>query len=125
MHRDDGRNNPKAVTLRMRAADSCELLKLSKTLSQEELLQKAYQCESGEAYDRALFFNTANLVSFTNIHRFVRLNDRVIRTINMKVTIPLDLPVELRRTIKVMPSGSVNPATVGVASRGVFLKIID
>ena len=124
VHEDADKINPKQVSIMMEPGDSYAPLRGSESLSQEELLREYSKC-SGEQYDDTLFFNTGKLLSFPDESN-IELNDREIKMVNMKITIPANIPIELvRKRVTIMPWCRVNPDTVRPGSRGLNLKILE
>lgn len=116
---------PERVTIRMEPGKSCAPLKRANLLARRDLLAEANKFECGGGYDESVFYNTAKLLSFPNVQN-IELSDREINIVNMKITIPSDIPKELiGARISIMPWGKVYPKAVKLQSRGLNIKIVS
>src|SRR5436853_1570954 len=124
VHKNADKISPKQVNIMMEPGDSYASLKGAEALTQEELLKEYSKC-SGEQYDDTLFYNTGKLLSFPDESN-IELHDREIKIVNMKITIPANIPIELvRKRVTIMPRCRVNRDTVRPGSRGRNLKILE
>ncbi len=116
---DDGYDAPKKVLARLHPYNCYTPLKEARQLSYDQLKKRETMCE--QTGQDEYFFNTAQLVTFSN-NDFFELNDREVKEMFMTITIPEDLPERLLYDIiPVTASAEVRPD--GVGAKPLYVRI--
>ena len=130
--RDNGHNHPKQVTVRMSGFNKCHpISKMAVAhLSRHEVEKMEHECLQTGKYDKGLFFNTADWLSFQPEE--LELYDRQIGKVVMKIAIPSDLSREYDKGLAVLPLPRVIKPdqkqanhNIGGGSVGINIWIVD
>lgn len=118
-------DSPEDVSVRVVAMQNMAHRKAARELTDKELQKRAQKhLQEKGTYDRDLFYDTSQLVSFSDVEDPMYLHDREIKHFKVTITIPSNFPDDmLNQSLMVIIEAEVDPDIVGSQSEYIRLLV--